>query len=489
MDVLHTTCVPVAAPGTAYGVEPRSPRARHLFHLGHTTMDDLSPLLEQTVQPSAHEDVDTPGEGEGSQARVPLSHVVPPQGIFQLQPLGPPTVFSEFVNQASTDAAEPAADAFTVTPDLETLISRFTVTEEAALEAIRAHPQQMGAYPCKFQDGRLFVTVQPEEWRLYVPELCRAALLHELHDSLLGGHQGSHRLLPRARKHFYWPGMKEYIETYVRQCPSCQIMKPRNTGSQAVPKTLPDPMGPWDSIMMDFIGPFKKTKSGNSMVLVFVDRLTRMCHLAPCPVDLTAEECAKIYLTHVFRFHGLSRQFISDRDKLFTAKFWQEFFERLGTKVSLGTAYHSSSSHLVERLNRTVQETMRHYTDTVGSNWEELLGLVEFSLNNAPQAAHGFTPFFLNSGRHPLTPLDLLMSFGLGEDQVKQDTLQGLSGCCSGCTRRITAQSRATAQRQSGIWRGQPASGITGRRPSRWAIGSWLRARRSGDFRTRWRRS
>lgn len=426
LDVLHTTCIPVAAPGTPYGVAPRSPRARRLFHLGYTTADPLDPPAPLL----AHEDVSSPGEGEGSHSRVPLSHVVPAQGIFHLQPLGAPTVISQQLCQ--TMAQEPAqapddeVDAFTVTSDLETLISRFTVTEEAALEAIKAHPKRMGGLPCKFQNGRLLVMVRPDQWRLYVPELCRSALLHELHDSLLGGHQGMHRLLPRARRHFYWPGMREYVETYIRECPSCQIMKSRNTGSQAVPKTLPDPLGPWDSIQMDFIGPFKRTKSGNSMVLVFVDRLTRMCRLVPCAAELTAEECAKLYLTNVFRFHGLSRQFISDRDKLFTAKFWQEFFQRLGVKVSMGTAYRSSSSHLVERLNRTVQETMRHYTDAVGSNWEELLGLVEFSLNNAPQAAHGFTPFFLNSGRHPLTPMDLLSSPDRLEDQVQLDTRSGV---------------------------------------------------------------
>eukprot|EP00975_Prorocentrum_lima_P050030 10475598-Prorocentrum_lima.AAC.1 len=69
---------------------------------------------------------------------------------------------------------------------------------------------------------------------------------------------------------------------------------------------------------------------------------------------------------------------------------------------------------------------MRHYTDAVGSNWEEFLGLVEFSLNNAPQAAHGFTPFFLNTGRHPLTPTDLLTSPALAEKSVRRDTLEGV---------------------------------------------------------------
>lgn len=425
LAVLHTTCVPVRPPGSPYGAPPRSPRARKLFHLAHTTADQWSSSWEDgSAASTVHEDADAPGEGEGCHQRLPLSHVVPQHGIFQLEAISEPTVFSEFVQ--ATQATGDAADAFTVTSDLEVLISRFTVTEEAALAAIRSHPKQMGKFPCKFQEGRLYVMVRPDEWRLYVPEICRAALLHDLHDSLVGGHSGVHRLLPRAQRRFYWPGMRTYIKRYVRECPSCQVMKSRNTGSQAVPKALPDPLSPWDSVMMDFIGPFKKTKSGNSMILVFVCRLTRMCHLAPCPVDLTAEGCAKLYLGHVFRLHGLSRQFISDRDKLFTAKFWTEFFERLGTKLTLGTAYHSSSTHMVERLNRTVQETMRHYTDAVGSNWEEFLGLVEFSLNNAPQAAHGYTPFFLNYGRHPLTPTDLLSSPDRDPEQVKLDTRQGV---------------------------------------------------------------
>eukprot|EP00975_Prorocentrum_lima_P020092 4228382-Prorocentrum_lima.AAC.1 len=61
--------------------------------------------------------------------------------------------------------------------------------------------------------------------------------------------------------------MARDVREYVSTCDSCQHMKPRNTGKQGVPKEIPDPMFPWDSVMMDFIGPLPETKAGNAQIL------------------------------------------------------------------------------------------------------------------------------------------------------------------------------------------------------------------------------
>ena len=42
------------------------------------------------------------------------------------------------------------------------------------------------------------------------------------------------------------------------------------------------------------------------------------------------------------------------------------------------------------------------------ANWETILSIVEFVVNNSPAQSTGYTPFFLNFGYHPCTPIDIL---------------------------------------------------------------------------------
>ena len=42
------------------------------------------------------------------------------------------------------------------------------------------------------------------------------------------------------------------------------------------------------------------------------------------------------------------------------------------------------------------------------AHWAKDLSLVEFVINNSPSQSTGYTPFFLNYGYHPATPMDLI---------------------------------------------------------------------------------
>jgi hypothetical protein len=38
--------------------------------------------------------------------------------------------------------------------------------------------------------------------------------------------------------------------------------------------------------------------------------------------------------------HGIPKEFITDRDKLFTSKYWDTFLAKLGVKKKLSTSFH-----------------------------------------------------------------------------------------------------------------------------------------------------
>jgi hypothetical protein len=142
---------------------------------------------------------------------------------------------------------------------------------------------------------------------------------------------------------------------------------------------------------------------------VVVDKLSKYVHLIPTTKTCTAEEAARLFITHIFQYHGLPRSIISDRDPRFTSKFWQSFCQQLDIEPKYSTAYHPQTDGQTERANRVIEEVLRHSIDNTHTNWEELLPTVSFAINNSKSSSTGLTPFYMNHGAHPITPASLAM--------------------------------------------------------------------------------
>ena len=86
-------------------------------------------------------------------------------------------------------------------------------------------------------------------------------------------------------------------------------------------------------------------------------------------------------------------------------KFMDELLPKLGTEPLRSTAYHPQTDGQTERADRTLEQYLRHYTAGMQDDWDEFLSSAEFATNNAFQESVQNTPFVLNYGRHPRTPL------------------------------------------------------------------------------------
>jgi hypothetical protein len=81
----------------------------------------------------------------------------------------------------------------------------------------------------------------------------------------------------------------------------------------------------------------------------------------------------------------------------------------MGTEVKLSTAHHPQTDGQTERANRVLEEMLRHYISPRLNDWDELLPMAEFAVNNSWHESVQNTPFFLNYGQHPLTPVSALV--------------------------------------------------------------------------------
>ncbi|POM78848.1 DNA/RNA polymerase [Phytophthora palmivora] len=152
---------------------------------------------------------------------------------------------------------------------------------------------------------------------------------------------------------------------------------------------------------LDFVFGLPADDKGNTGILVFVCRLSKMVHLAPVRDKVTGKQAAQLFLDSVFRYHGLPETIVSDRDPRFTGAFWDTLFQLLGTKLTMSTADHPQTDGQTERVNRVLEDTLRSICAEAPRSWSARLPVVEFALNNAVHASTRFTPFYLNGYRHP----------------------------------------------------------------------------------------
>lgn len=260
----------------------------------------------------------------------------------------------------------------------------------------------------KVRDGLLYKEERPSPPRLYIPDCSlRTELLKAAHDSSTSGHLGRDKTYELLSRTFYWPRMGTIVEEYVRSCPSCQASKPSQRLPIGLLQPLDVPSRPWESVSVDFITHLPKTKKGHTSICVFVDRLTKMIVVEPTTDKVTATEIATLYFRAVFRHHGLPTSLISDRDPKFTSEFWIELQRALQTHLNMSSAGHAQTDGQTERANRTVIEMLRAFVGPHHDDWDEHLIQAEFAYNNSVNATTGYSPFFLNNGQHPHTPLSL----------------------------------------------------------------------------------
>jgi transposase InsO family protein len=122
------------------------------------------------------------------------------------------------------------------------------------------------------------------------------------------------------------------------------------------------PKKPWEWITIDFVGPLPESK-GYDYLMTVTDRLTKFIHLIPTTTTMTASQLASLLMGHVIVNHGMPRYITSDRDKLFTSKFWQSLMDLMGIEQRLTTAYHPQANGQTERTNQTVEQYLQHYVN------------------------------------------------------------------------------------------------------------------------------
>nr|GEW73118.1 reverse transcriptase domain-containing protein [Tanacetum cinerariifolium] len=189
------------------------------------------------------------------------------------------------------------------------------------------------------------------------------------------------------RKLYWWLNMKADIATYVSKCLTCAKVKAKHLKPSGFLQQPEIPKWKWENLTMDFVTRLPRTPSGFNSIWVILDRLSKSAHFLPKKKTDSIEKLTDFYLKEIVCRHSVPVSVISDRDSLFTSRFWVSFQKAMGTQLDLNTVYHLETDGKSERTIQMFEDMLRACVIDFGSSWDKHLPLVEFSYNNSYHAS------------------------------------------------------------------------------------------------------
>lgn len=153
---------------------------------------------------------------------------------------------------------------------------------------------------------------------------------------------------------------------------------------------------------MDFIEGLPLSNNYD-VILVVIDKFSNYSHFIPMKHPFTAFKVATEFMNHVYKLHGMPGMIVSDRDRIFTSRLWQELFRLADTTLHMSSSYHPQTDGQSKRLNQCVEGFLRCMVHSCPKKWAAWLPLAEYWYNTSFHSALGQTPFEVLYGYPPRT--------------------------------------------------------------------------------------
>jgi hypothetical protein len=238
---------------------------------------------------------------------------------------------------------------------------------------------------------------------LYAPKKLRSAIVEAAHNRREAGHGGNDRTISRIRLSYYWPGMTNDVDKYIKACTTCQRSK------ATMPKSAPlQPMPTCDEpnmrVHVDLFGPLKTSEAGNKYIMVMTDAFTKYVELAAIETKEAHVVARAFFERWICRFSA-PEMLITDQGKEFCNHLMEELCNLWNIDKKRTSGYHPQTNSSAESYNRTLIKYMRSVLDNASTlEWEDILPCLMLSYNCHVHRSTQESPFFLTYLHDPRLP-------------------------------------------------------------------------------------
>ena len=165
---------------------------------------------------------------------------------------------------------------------------RTAYKEDKFFSPVIAHPERYSTYT--FYDGLIFY-----KDRLCIPandKSTREMLLATYHDDR--NHFGNRKTRAAITVDYFWPGITNYVDAYLRSCDSCARKKSTTQAPAGFLHPLPVPTARFLEMALDFVARLPMS-NGFDSALIMTDQLTNYCKIEPLRTTAIAQDVAKLF--------------------------------------------------------------------------------------------------------------------------------------------------------------------------------------------------
>jgi hypothetical protein len=244
-------------------------------------------------------------------------------------------------------------------------------------------------------DGHL-VKRDGQKVLLWVPETTRKRILNEFHDVPEAGHPGYEETLRSILSQYTWPTVSRDVRAYVKDCLICATTK-RGPIQPGAPLHAYNPERPWQTIAVDYMGPYESTTEGNKYILVVTDLFTRWVEAFPVK-GATTKTTVRLLEEEVFCRWGYPQAVITDNGTQFKSNRFKRACHRWRVRHWPTANYHPRANP-TERRNQEIKKILRVAHQMFPDQpWDRHLEKGLFNIRRRRNAATGQSPSHLLLG-------------------------------------------------------------------------------------------
>ena len=370
-----------------------------------------------------------PTDNEDKQCKHSICVLLPPNQIDQEAELQPIEEDHDKVFDKARANSDTDSNASDKTSPLSEQVIEFNQNNElcSKIHLYFANPKGLEKLKVYLKGLRMETRLLMKRNWLWVANKGQLQLevIKNIHDQPVVGHSSIERMLEIAWQHYYWPGMKEMIQWFIRNCHVCRQAKTARDTYHSLLQSLLVPKRAWIDIIIDFVVGLLKCKTYKQIynaILMVINQLSKERYYISCykkDQRTSAEAIADLFLQDIWFKYGLPISIMSDREPQFVSKMWDSLCKLLGIKAKLSTTFHLETDSQSKNANQEAKQHLQSYVNYFQVNWMRLLLMREFSANANVSAITKVLLFLATKGynlRMSFDPVNLLTD--LTKDQI-----------------------------------------------------------------------
>lgn len=226
----------------------------------------------------------------------------------------------------------------------------------------------------------------------------KLAIIKEMHNCPVGGHQGIQRTTERIKLYTSWMGMEKDVADYIRNCKVCQMNKDPHQKVKQQLEVTDTQDEPFCKLYLDVVGPLPVTEDNFRYILTCQDNLSKYVIAIPIK-NQTVEEVTDAFVNKVILIYGIPNTIVTDQGSNFMSDVFKRICKLFKIEKINTAAYHPESNGALERTHKTLVTYLRCFCDPKSFNWNTWLPFACFSYNTTPHSITKFTPYEILYGR------------------------------------------------------------------------------------------